>query len=537
MKKVLVLSLIAILLLSTSVISVSALSFTDLNENHWAYANVQTLVNDGTVRGYEDGSFRPNGTVTRAEFVKMLGVSSVTRDVPYSDVAAEHWAYTYIMNANFPEDGSNFFMPDIPITRGLVAELLWRRGGMQNDTFIPSIITSQYPQNPAAAGWVYATGLMRGDGDGINLRLNDTLSRAEAATLIVRSRTASQVKATFNEVVNEDVLKNVYNGLNLFDNAPYEANKTLTNGEMARAALRIGSEQNNLAYLGLTTSVDFEHEYAKDLVLVFNSLGVTNLSAAFADKKATFGDTVAALSYQFIAKANKGQTYGDKTDGLPSNITGMMNVCLTYAKNKGIISLKEDLSAPVSVRDFTVLCLLYDYVVGSQTYITTDNHPATTYVKKDQSLLLVTESYGDFRVRVTGLPLSLYETAYNDVVEAPIKTYNFAREYSSIFMSMLRHLKSSVSAKSGIDIRLTYYPSLVCKNSNGYTMRIACDIISLNGSKAFSELFPVKAGMQGADTLIHQGSRIYFDLSTGATIGAVSMTSETAFVDQIISVQ
>ncbi|MBQ1211095.1 MAG: S-layer homology domain-containing protein, partial [Clostridia bacterium] len=77
MKKVLVLLLSALMVFSTCAISVSAMTFTDLNESHWAYANVQTLVNDGTVKGYEDGSFKPEGTVTRAEFVKMLGTSSV----------------------------------------------------------------------------------------------------------------------------------------------------------------------------------------------------------------------------------------------------------------------------------------------------------------------------------------------------------------------------------------------------------------------------------------------------------------------------
>ena len=68
-------------------------------------------------------------------------------------------------------------------------------------------------------------------------------------------------------------------------------------------------------------------------------------------------------------------------------------------------------------------------------------------------------------------------------------------------------------------------------------MRIACDVVSLNGTKAFSELFPVKAGMQGADTPLTKGSRIYFDLSTGSTIGSVTLTSDAAFVDQIVPVQ
>ena len=59
--------------------ALAAMSFTDLAEGHWAYSYVSKLVSDGTVRGYEDGSFRPTNTVTRAEFVKMLGVGPERR--------------------------------------------------------------------------------------------------------------------------------------------------------------------------------------------------------------------------------------------------------------------------------------------------------------------------------------------------------------------------------------------------------------------------------------------------------------------------
>ena len=195
MKKSLVLVLVVSMLLSVVSFSASALAFTDIDASHWAYENVQTLVTDGTVSGYEDGSFRPNGTVTRAEFVKMLGKSDVTRTRDYSDVSVTHWAYPYIMNANFPEDDTNMFFPDLPITRGLVAELLWIRGGKVNDAFAPAIITSQYKKVPQANAWVYATGLIKGD-DGINLR----------------SRNAKDANVSFNETVSPKILENVYNG-------------------------------------------------------------------------------------------------------------------------------------------------------------------------------------------------------------------------------------------------------------------------------------------------------------------------------------
>ncbi len=536
MKKVLVLFLSAILLLSTCATGALAMSFTDLAEDHWAYANVQTLVNDGTVSGYEDGSFRPNGTVTRAEFVKMLGKSNVTRQLPYADVTAEHWAFEYVMNANFPDDNSNLFQPNLPITRGLVAELLWKRGGEKTDVFAPSIITSQYKKNPAAAAWVYATGLIRGDGDGINLRLDSTLSRAEAATLIVRSRTATQATGNFNDIVNEDIVKTVYNGLNLFDGAPYVANDTVTNGEMARAVLRLRSEQINLSYAGITgNSANFEHPYAKEVAIVFGNLGINDVNAAFADSAATFGNTVAALSYNFITKSHKGQIYGNKTAALESKVTTMVNVCLTYAKENGIISLKEDLNKAMTVRDFTILCLLFDSVIGSQSVVTTDSHPATIFAMKDHSLLLIPEGYGDYRVMVSNIPSELYQASFNDAVGTPYEAYDFAREYSSLFMSVLKHLQTTVRAKA--EVRFNYYPSLVCKNSDGYTMRIGCEIISLNGAVTIGELFPVKAGVAGADTQLTNGSVIYFDLSTGGVFSSVNMSSEKAFVDQIVLVK
>ena len=120
MKKSFVLILVVSLLLSFANFTASALTFTDLAASHWAYNDVQTLVNDGTVSGYGDGTFRPNGTVTRAEFVKMIGAAPVSRVDRYFDVDETHWAYTFIMTSGMKEDGSNRFFPDRAITRGEV---------------------------------------------------------------------------------------------------------------------------------------------------------------------------------------------------------------------------------------------------------------------------------------------------------------------------------------------------------------------------------------------------------------------------------
>ena len=41
-------------------------------EGHWAQKEVEAAVASGWVDGYPDGSFKPEKSITRAEFTKML---------------------------------------------------------------------------------------------------------------------------------------------------------------------------------------------------------------------------------------------------------------------------------------------------------------------------------------------------------------------------------------------------------------------------------------------------------------------------------
>lgn len=45
--------------------------FTDV-QNHWAEDSINTLASMGIVHGYEDGTFRPDSTITRAEAAEMV---------------------------------------------------------------------------------------------------------------------------------------------------------------------------------------------------------------------------------------------------------------------------------------------------------------------------------------------------------------------------------------------------------------------------------------------------------------------------------
>ena len=61
---------------SAPVLSLQIAYLVDINTAHWAYGAIETLVNDGTVEGFEDGSFRTGQNGFKSEFVKMIGMGS-----------------------------------------------------------------------------------------------------------------------------------------------------------------------------------------------------------------------------------------------------------------------------------------------------------------------------------------------------------------------------------------------------------------------------------------------------------------------------
>lgn len=74
-------------------------SFVDVTSDAWYYNYVGYIEKFGIIAGYEDGTFRPQQTITRAEFVTMasrFADMSKEYECDFEDVSAEHWAYKYI---------------------------------------------------------------------------------------------------------------------------------------------------------------------------------------------------------------------------------------------------------------------------------------------------------------------------------------------------------------------------------------------------------------------------------------------------------
>ncbi len=78
-----------------------AVSFKDLPAGHQAYDAVQYLASRGILKGYDDGTFRPDQKVTRAEALKMIvgstGMTQPPADVSsgFADIPAGSWYEPY----------------------------------------------------------------------------------------------------------------------------------------------------------------------------------------------------------------------------------------------------------------------------------------------------------------------------------------------------------------------------------------------------------------------------------------------------------
>lgn len=76
--------------------------FTDVPDGYWARQAIGGLAMIGLVQGYKDGTFHPDGNITRAELTTMLvrakgeKLPLVTEKKVFNDVTSGHWAAAYI---------------------------------------------------------------------------------------------------------------------------------------------------------------------------------------------------------------------------------------------------------------------------------------------------------------------------------------------------------------------------------------------------------------------------------------------------------
>ena len=191
MKKIL--SILLILTLVFNTVSVFA-QFEDIDDvtKSWAGEAIDALFEKGIINGYEDGSFRPNGNVTKAEFAKMLAESFKGGETKkeFTDTK-NHWAEKYIDSVSgFMYCPGSEFAPDTDATRADIAYAVSKALGLSKslnnyaDKFSDFNLLEEDMKEAVSSA--IDAGIIVGYEDS-TLKGEAPVTRAEAAVIIYRA--------------------------------------------------------------------------------------------------------------------------------------------------------------------------------------------------------------------------------------------------------------------------------------------------------------------------------------------------------------
>ena len=175
--------------------------FLDISE-HWAKNEITKLQKLGKINGDPDGNFRPDDSITRAEFVAILAraleLENKETDVSFTDVSEDDWFFDAVYSAanagiiNGYGDGS--FAPYNTIKRQEIAKILMSATkylGISDEAAINADIFD-YADYSAVEDWAkeavsYVTALKLMQGmEGNNFEPLSSANRAQAVVVTIR---------------------------------------------------------------------------------------------------------------------------------------------------------------------------------------------------------------------------------------------------------------------------------------------------------------------------------------------------------------
>lgn len=181
-----------------------SVSFTDV-AGHWAYPYIAEMVNKKVISGYPDNKFRPDNTISRAEFatiiIKAAGLQAQKVNYSsFSDVKVSDWYSPFIetakdyMTGYRTANGQYIFNPSAPALREDITVAIVKLKGydvsrLANRSIIEAMFRDYEGISEGAKDYVSIAveyGLVSGY-ENETFRPQNSVTRAEAATLLWRA--------------------------------------------------------------------------------------------------------------------------------------------------------------------------------------------------------------------------------------------------------------------------------------------------------------------------------------------------------------
>ena len=167
--------------------------FSDISP-HWAKDYIKTLADDGIINGFSDNTFKPDNSITRAEFTKIVckafGINSGT-DCGFSDVSVSDWFYESVCSAKSAGIITGYdviFNPNGFITRedaSVMINRILNLSADKNALFSDADEISDYAVQAVNA--LYENKILSGYSDS-TFKPKGNITRAEAAAVIARTK-------------------------------------------------------------------------------------------------------------------------------------------------------------------------------------------------------------------------------------------------------------------------------------------------------------------------------------------------------------
>ncbi|MFA6550531.1 MAG: S-layer homology domain-containing protein, partial [Candidatus Gracilibacteria bacterium] len=174
-----------------------SLLFADISSSFPNYRSIQYLKDKNVIAGYEDGTFRPDQVVSRAEALKLIFEATNTpsrtaASIPFKDVKSTDWFVNYVMTGYLNNvvqgyTADNTFRPNNTVNKTEFLKMLLLAMKIDVNMNFAGFIYDDVSSNDWFASYVaYAKNKNLVPVSGNNFNPNEGMKRKDVAEVIYR---------------------------------------------------------------------------------------------------------------------------------------------------------------------------------------------------------------------------------------------------------------------------------------------------------------------------------------------------------------